>query len=60
MVQWYNVRTYSATKKKRRLHHLQFVGRLYVGTLEQCYRFSNIICYWVSHRQTIPYQRMDP
>ena len=32
----------------------------YVGTLEQCYRPSNIISYWVSHRSTVPYQRIDP
>ena len=29
-----------------------------VGT--QCYRSYNIISYWVSHRHTILYQRIDP
>ena len=32
----------------------------YGERLEQCYRSSNIISYWVSHGHTIPYQRLNP
>ena len=32
----------------------------YVETLDQCYRSSNVISYWVSHRRTVPCQGTNP